>query len=105
MPGDPHLHLYSPQMWHDEAFIVANMQGLLSLRKAIDDAILNGHGSAFAFVGDGEGFHTIIAKVEDKDFDTLAVPYSDEDAKENRETAVRPWTFPEVKKAIKEAES
>jgi len=97
---NPYLHLYGQQQWHGEAFIVANMQALLLLRKAIDDAILNGHGYVPAFVGDGEGYNTLIARVDDaKDFDKLAVPYNDEIAQEKQEDAVWPWNLPRIDKA------
>jgi hypothetical protein len=97
---NPYLHIYGQEQWHGEAFIVANMQALLLLKKAIDDAIVQGHGYVPAFVGDGEGFNTLIARLDDaKAFDKLAVPYNDEIASEKQEDAVWPWKLPRIEKA------
>jgi hypothetical protein len=97
---NPYLHIYAQEQWHGEAFMVANMQALLLLRKAIDDALLNGHGYVPAFVGDGEGYNTLIAKMDDpREFDNLAVPYNDEIAQETRELAVWPWKLPRIRQA------
>ncbi len=105
---NPYLHIFGQCQWHDEAYIVANEQALLQLKKAIEDALLNGHGYVPAFVGDGEGFNTLIAKIDDpKDFDKLAVPYTDEIASEkevNDRKAVWPWDMPRIATAAEDAE-
>lgn len=97
---NPYLHIFAQEQWHGEAFMVANTQALLLLRKAIDDALLNGHGYVPSFVGDGEGYNTLIARMDDpREFDTLAVPYNDEIAQETREQAVWPWKLPRIRQA------
>lgn len=50
------LHIYSQLMWHSDASIIGNRNGLTVLRDAVDDALQTGKSETFAMVSDGEGF-------------------------------------------------
>lgn len=97
------MHIFAQEQWHDEAYIIANRDALLNLRKAIDDALEKGHGFAPAFVGDGEGFNTIIVQQDSPVFDNLAVPYTDEIAGQQVEGTILPWKMQAVRDAYQEA--
>ena len=88
------LHIYGQAYYHDETYIVGGRQSLLSLKKAIEDALETGRGSAEFFTADGEGYDTNILLREDQWESTfwtnLAFPYSEEFARDKRENAVAP---------------
>lgn len=93
MESIPVVHLYAQYQWHDDAFIVANREGLLALQRAITEALENGHGSTEAFVGDGEGFSVRIV-VKDEDLSAwreVAVPCISDIAREKNPKALWPW--------------
>jgi hypothetical protein len=89
----PIAQLSAQHDWHDEAYILANREGLLALQKAIVKALKNGQGKEEAFVCDGEGFKIcIIVKNEDLiDWREIAVPYVSDIASEKNVKALRPW--------------
>jgi len=100
-----YLHIYGQSQWHGEAFIVANKQALLMLKKAIEDAVANGHGFISAFQGDGEGYNTLIARVDNpQDFDRLANSYTEEIASDKREDAIWPWDMGSIRKANEDSQ-
>lgn len=93
MENIPIVHLYAQYQWHEDAYILANREGLLALQKAIAEALEKGHGSAEAFVGDGEGF-SIRVVVKDEDLSAwreVAVPYFSDAACEKNAKALWPW--------------
>ncbi|PIL38874.1 hypothetical protein CR103_15710 [Massilia psychrophila] len=59
------LHMISPGRYDDVAAIVGDVEALLKLRNALDDAILTGTGGTFLFQSDGEGYSFAIVRVED----------------------------------------
>lgn len=85
----PIIHLYPNQSFHEPAYIVGNEEGLRALRAIIDVALVKRKASSEVFCNDGEGYdlHVIIAK----DTGILAVPYTEEFAKERRENVKWPW--------------
>jgi hypothetical protein len=85
----PVVHLWQPLMWHCDQNIVGNKEGLELLKEAIQKAIDNEKGVAEVFISDGEGHDIIIQCV--KETELLAVPYTDEVAKEHQERAIYPW--------------
>lgn len=88
----PRLHVYAQAFWHEDAYIVGNVEGLRALRRAIDAALKVGHAeSAELSCGDGEGYCVRVFRVEGAEpWPRLAVPYTDEYAREAREGAIRP---------------
>lgn len=59
------LHMLSPGRYDDVAAIVGDTEALLKLRKALDDAIVNGTGGTFLLQSDGEGYSIAVVRVED----------------------------------------
>lgn len=98
---NPYMHIHAQDQWHSEAFIVANEQALLLLKKAIEDALVTGHGYVPSFAGDGEGYNTLIAKVDKPEsFDRMALGYTDEVAgKHQPENAIWPWDMKRIHEA------
>ena len=95
----PLLHIFGQHQWHDECYIVANRDGLLCLKKALETALdMNScfsHNAAEVFINDGEGY-TIEIILDDSEWlgkfwTALAVPYTKDFAKENRDDAIYPW--------------
>jgi hypothetical protein len=82
------VHIHAQAIFHDDAWIVGNREGLESLRAAIDEALREGKGSIEAFVVDGEGFDISVIQTDRED---LAVPYTDEMASEKQEDVKWPW--------------
>lgn len=88
------LHIYGQEYYHDETYIVGDREALVSLKKAIEDALETGRGSAEFFTSDGEGYDANIILREDKwesEFWTnLALPYAAGHAEDKRPHAVAP---------------
>ncbi len=95
--NDGLLHLYGQGYYHDEVYIVGSRASLISLKKAIEDALETGRGSAEFFTADGEGYDLNILAREDQwesEFWTnLAFPYSEEFARDKRKNAIAPATI------------
>lgn len=87
------LHVYAQTDWHSEAYIVGTRLALQDLRDAIDRALSEDQGGiATSFVNDGEGFDTVVLRVDNEaEFAKLAVPYTSDIAKERNENAPGPW--------------
>ncbi|WP_083995503.1 hypothetical protein [Caryophanon latum] len=74
------LHIYGQRSWHQEAFIVGNRAALKQLQLAIGEALENGEMRETFFPSDEEGYDVYIACVDDAfDFETLDLPYHDEE--------------------------
>lgn len=87
----PVIHLWSPESFHSEGYVVGNYEGLIKLRSAIDRAIAAGAGKENVFIGDGEGFDLYVFRIDDNLVGLTAVPYRDDMAAEKRERTVFPW--------------
>lgn len=89
------LHVYGQAAWHDDVYIVGNRQALLALKRAIEDALTGQKGVLNAMTNDGEGYSVIVLNLPNGQGNQvwveLAVPYSEEMAKESRENAKWPW--------------
>lgn len=90
------LHVYGPEAWHNSAYVIGNPNGLKALRDAIDEALEKGTAKRECIVAsDGEGFYIRVGCL-DEDWQSprwakMAVPYSSDVAKENREDVIHPW--------------
>lgn len=88
----PTVHLHSQASWHDSAYISANRSGLLALRQAIDEALGGAQtGTADVFTNDGEGFDLHVRCVTGAQIYKLALPYTDDVAREKDPNAIWPW--------------
>ena len=84
------LHIYPQIDWHSEALIVhsealivGNRDALLSLKSAIDNALIGKSAKCEAYTSDGEGYETSVICLNDKKrFEKLELPYTDEICKE-----------------------
>jgi hypothetical protein len=92
------LHIYSQSAWHADAYIVGTRDALAHLRAKLS-AILDGTNdetrrtqrTPFAFfVNDGEGFRCEIRLETEEEMRHYAVPYTDEDARDERDGATWP---------------
>lgn len=100
------MHIYGQEMWHDDVSIIGDTASLTALKKAIEDALETGSGFALAFVNDGEGFNTLVVRVDDAGrLDNLAVPYMDDMAKERDADADWPHTIQAIKDAYWKADA
>lgn len=99
--GFPLLHVHAQGAWHQEAYVVGNVQGLVALRDAIQTALgqlqqrPNGQGEATVYVADGEGYDVVVilddTAWEGDAWTRAAVPYWKTHAKERRREALWPW--------------
>src|SRR3546814_5267890 len=79
------LHLYGQHLWHDEAYIAGDRAGIEMLRDALNEALGAADGVSMAadvFAGDGEGYNVSVHVLPDAEFQRLAMPYTDEIARE-----------------------
>lgn len=90
MSGD--IHLYSPDAWHDDAYVVGTREGLQNLAGAIKAAIENGQSVVTAFTGDGEGYSLRVVQVTEEEMPLLELPYVGELARDCRK-AIHPCTL------------
>src|SRR3546814_9713108 len=80
------LHLYGQHLWHDEAYIAGDRAGIEMLRDALNEALGAADGVSMAadvFAGDGEGYNVSVHVLPDAEFQRLAMPYTDEIARES----------------------
>ena len=94
MPDSPPLlHVYGQGAWHEDAYIVGNIAGLIRLYAAVGAACrsLEHHSSIEVSTNDGEGYAVHIIRLEDAArWIRLAVPYTADVAEERRESAIWP---------------
>ena len=93
---NPVLHIYGQQQWHDDVYIIANRDGLLSLKTAIENALHSSNRSqAELYVTDGEGYKIKVVLGDDDwlspFWDNLALPYTEEIASEKGSNVIWPW--------------
>lgn len=82
LKGTNVLHIYAQDSWHKEAYIVGNKEGLLELRKAIDQALKSKEAIAEVFPADGEGYEAMVLLVDDDEEEKLLnieLPYTGKD--------------------------
>ncbi|SMB96847.1 hypothetical protein SAMN00808754_1685 [Thermanaeromonas toyohensis ToBE] len=97
----PLLHVYGQRYWHDEAVILGNKEALEALARAVEKAIKSGHGEAELYTADGEGYTIVVLRKGEpwpEGWEHLALPYTDDCARERREDAVWPWELPGFRK-------
>lgn len=75
------LHLYGQSDPHAEAWVVGDKEGLLALRKAIDDALASDESSAASaevYVSDGEGYKVLVVATTEEAVErhNTLLPYS-----------------------------
>jgi len=72
------IHLYAQGAHHDDAYIVADAEGLVALRDACDAALRKGASAVEVETQDGEGYALIAVNVETRDpkWDQLYLPYT-----------------------------
>ncbi|MBT2617361.1 MULTISPECIES: hypothetical protein [unclassified Bacillus (in: firmicutes)] len=74
----PMCHIFGQQMWHDNAYLIANRTALIELRKAIDTALKFEETRLGLSPSDGEGYDLFIKCVEDNfKWEALEMPYHD----------------------------
>lgn len=84
--ADRRLHVYGPDQWHGETFVVGNRAALKALREALDEALETGSGLSLAYAADGEGFACGVVLVEDEGvWEEVALPYHGDLARDKRE--------------------
>ncbi|MCK1981975.1 MULTISPECIES: hypothetical protein [Peribacillus] len=74
----PLCHIFGQQMWHSNAYLIANRTALLELREAIDVALKHDETRLGLMPSDGEGYDLFIKCVEDNfEWEELEMPYHD----------------------------
>jgi hypothetical protein len=90
---DNTLHIYSPEWWHNDAFVIGTRPALVALKAAIDTALADGAGSTESFVNDGEGFTVAVILTDEAGMNRLNAPYTDEVAMDHLENHTYPTKF------------
>lgn len=94
MQHDKRAHVYPQASAHAEVHIVADLSGLLALRKAVDDALNGGRGRQEVCAGDGECFDVVVHRLDSSaDWRRLRLPY-DLPGVPSTEEALSPWDLP-----------
>jgi len=76
----PTCHFFGQQLWHDNAYLIANRIALIELREAIDTALKHKESRLELSPSDGEGYDLFIKCVEDDfEWEELELPYHDKD--------------------------
>lgn len=81
-----YLHVYSPLIWHDDAFILGNRKGLEALRDRIDRALEHGasmDATGGFFQNDGEGYTVSVLRIDDDLIDRIPCSYTDDCARDD----------------------
>lgn len=74
----PLCHIFGQQMWHDNAYLIANRTALIELQDAIEVVLKHGEIKLSLSPSDDEGYYLYLKCVED-DFkwEALEMPYHD----------------------------
>jgi len=95
------LHIYAQEIWHGEAYIVGNRDGLLALKEAIEQALVDSKSQVDEYASDGEGYKVRVIMNDtgwlEPFWDTLALPYSEKMTREGTRSAVWPWELWSIK--------
>ncbi|MBT2681966.1 hypothetical protein J7E38_23685 [Bacillus sp. ISL-35] len=76
----PICHIFGQQMWHSNAYLIANRTALLELKDAIEVALRHEETRLGLMPSDGEGYDLFIKCVEDDfEWETLEMPYHDKE--------------------------
>jgi hypothetical protein len=76
----PMCHFFGQQMWHDNAYLIANRIALIELRAPIDTVLKYGETRLGLSPSDGEGYDLFIKCVEDDfEWEALEMPYHDKE--------------------------
>jgi len=95
----PICHIYGQDMWHGDAFIVANRTALEEMRNAIDSALKYGEIRTTLSPSDNEGYDLFISCVEDNfDWDSVEMPYHDHEFFEKPKVPVKAFRKYKIKK-------
>ncbi|MFS0638224.1 hypothetical protein AB1K84_20160 [Mesobacillus foraminis] len=74
----PVCHIFGQQMWHSNAYLIANRTALLELKEAIEVALKHEETRLGLMPSDGEGYDLFIKCVEDDfEWEELEMPYHD----------------------------
>ena len=82
------LHIYGQEAWHDDVYVIGDIEALKELRDTIDKLLLTKESqeSPTFFCGDGEGFSVRVMVATEEELDrVIALPYTGEYAKDTRE--------------------
>jgi hypothetical protein len=73
------LHFYAQYSHHEDAFVVADAEGLRALRDACDVALRRGATAFQTFAEDGEGYLAFLVNLETRDpkWEQLDLPYQE----------------------------
>jgi len=90
----PLLHIYGQESWHDSVVVIGNRTALEMLLQTIKSALKTGRGdSETVYPADREGYGIVVLLKDGEipeDWRQLALPYTNEIAKDKREDALRP---------------
>lgn len=72
------VHLYAQAAHHEDAYVVADAEGLKALRDACDAALRKGVAISSPEAEDGEGYSLFVVNLETRDpkWDQLLLPYT-----------------------------
>ena len=73
----PYMQLYGQELWHSPAFLLANREGLLQLREAIDVALQNGEYRHVTSSSEGDGYDLLIKRIDEEvEWSRVETPYT-----------------------------
>lgn len=99
-------HIFAQAEWHDDAYIFANTNALLEIKKAIEQALETGEGDCILMPSDGENFNLKIIK-SDEEFNSpywqkMWYPYTSEHAEYSNHNQIPLYVYGDYKAKTKE---
>ena len=92
------LHIYGQRWWHNDAYLVGTRDALTDLRDAITAILESGEPKLVeVFANDGEGYEVSVFVVDEEQMARMAVPYTNDAACEQSETATWPGALLEMR--------
>ena len=88
---DAILHVYSPQAWHDTAFLVGTREAFVRLADACHVALDQGEAVPLMFTDDGEGYLLRLLCVDAEDLSGYVLPYTDATAQDRTPESCPEW--------------
>ncbi len=85
-------HVYSAQLWHDDAYIVGDEKALQRIKRTIEKALSEEHGICTLRPNDNETYQLHVLKITNpKIEEKLCLPYRDDFAVGNTEGKIYPF--------------
>lgn len=85
-------HVYAAEQWHDNVYIVGDEKALQRIKRAIEKALVEGHGICTLRPNDDETYQLHVLKTTNPKLqDKLVLPYTEDVAIDKTDNKIHPF--------------